>query len=121
MTLIQYFQDKIGLTGILFLQETHFDSKVKQKLKEDFKCPFLYHAKSNSCGALIAYFATGTFIIKKQKTDKEGCVLILDVSINDSQYTLINLCNANTEIEQIDVLSSLFGLLEEFDTNRREN
>ena len=28
---------------------------------------------------------------------------------------MINLCNANTENEQIDVLSSLFELLEEFD------
>ena len=113
MKLIQYFQDKIGSTGVLFLQETHFDSKAEH--------PFFCHAKSNSCGVLIAYFATGTFIIKKQKADKEGCILILDVSINDSQYTLINLYNANTEIEQINVLSSLFGLLEEFDTNQAEN
>ena len=54
------------------------------------------------------------FIIKKQRTDKEGHILILNVSINDSEYILINLHNANTENEQIDVLSSLFELLEEF-------
>ena len=70
---------------------------------------------SNSCGVLIAYFGTGTFIVKKQQTDKEGRILILDVSINDSEYILINLYNAITENEQIDVLSSLFDLLEEFD------
>ena len=58
---------------------------------------------------------TGTFTIKKQQTDKEGRILILNVSINDSEYFLINFCNANTENEQIDVLSSLFELLEEFD------
>ena len=69
---------------------------------------------SNSCGVLIAYFGTGTFIVKKQQTDKEGRILILDVSINDSEYILINLYNAITENEQIDVLSSLFDLLEEF-------
>ena len=28
---------------------------------------------------------------KKQKTDKEGRILILDVSMNDSEYILINL------------------------------
>ena len=69
---------------------------------------------SNSCGVLIAYFGTGTFIVKKQQTDKEGRILILDVSINDSEYILINLYNAITENEQIDVLSSLFDQLEEF-------
>ena len=55
------------------------------------------------------------FTVKKQKTEKEDRILILDVSINDSEYILINLCNANTENEQIDVLSSLLKLLEEFD------
>ena len=51
----------------------------------------------------------------KQQTDKEGCILILDVSIKDSEYILINLYNANTENGQINVLSSLSKLLEDFD------
>lgn len=37
LKLIQYFKDKIGFTGVLFLQETHSNSKVKQKRKEDLK------------------------------------------------------------------------------------
>ena len=73
------------------------------------------HGKSNFCGILIVYFETGTFTIKKQQTDKEGRVLILNVSINDSEYILINLYNANTENEQIHVLCSLSKLLEGFD------
>ena len=88
--------------------------KVGQKCKY-FKGPvFFSHGKSNSCGVLIAYFGTGMFIIKKQRRDKEGHILILNASINDSEYILINLYNANTENEQIDVLSSLFELLEKF-------
>ena len=56
------------------------------------------------------------FIIKKQQTDKEGHIVILDVSINYFEYILINLGNTNTTgNEQIDVLSSLFEILEEFD------
>ena len=76
---MQYFKDKIGSTGLLFLQETHSDSKVEQTWKEDFKD------------------FTGTFIVKKQQTDKERRILILDVSINDSEYILINLYNTETE------------------------
>ena len=53
--------------------------------------------EKSSCGVLIAYFGTGTFTVKKQQTDKEGRILILDVSINDSEYILINLYNANTD------------------------
>ena len=37
LKLIEYFQDKIGSTGVLFLQETHFNSKIEQKWIEDFK------------------------------------------------------------------------------------
>ena len=39
LKLMQYFKDKIGLTGVLFLQEIS-DSKVKQEWKEGFKGPF---------------------------------------------------------------------------------
>ena len=38
LKLIQYFKDNIWPTVVLFLQETHYDSKVKQNWKEDFKC-----------------------------------------------------------------------------------
>ena len=66
LKLMQYFEDKIGSTGVLFLQETHSDSKVKQKWKEGL-VQFFSHGKSDSCGALIAYFGRGTFIVKKNK------------------------------------------------------
>ena len=116
LKLIQYFKDKIRLTGVLFLQETHSNSKIEQKWKEDFKGQvFFSHGKTNSCGVLIAYLGTETFFVNKQETDKEGRILILDVSINDSEYILINLYNANTE--QIDVLNNMFVLLEKFDIN----
>ena len=70
------------------------------------------------------YSGKETFFVKKtnkQETDKEGRILILDVSINDSEYVLINLYNANTEKEQIDVLNNMLVLLEKFDTNKKKN
>ena len=46
--LMQYFKDKIGSTGVLFLQKSHSDSKVKQKLKEDFKSPIFILMESQT-------------------------------------------------------------------------
>ena len=60
-------------------------------------------------------------LIKKQETDKEGHILILDVSVNDSEYILINLYNANTEKEQINVFSNMFTLLKNFDINPKKH
>ena len=102
----------MGPCGLLFLQETYSNSKKEQKWKEDFHGKVLLsHRKTNSCVILIAYFGTEKFTVKKQQTDHSGRNLILDVSINDSEYILINLCNANTEKEQIEVLRNLFALL----------
>ena len=45
--LIQYFKIKIGPCGLLFLQETHSNSKVEQKWKEDFHGKvFFSHGKT---------------------------------------------------------------------------
>ena len=108
--MMYYFYKKLTLTA-----------KSNKNEKKTLKVlNFFSHGKSNSCGVLTAYLGTGTFTVKKQQTDKEGRILILDVSINDSEYFLINFCNANTENEQIDVLSSLFELLEEFDISLTE-
>ena len=124
LKLIQYFKDKIGSTGVLFLQETHSNSKIEQKWKEDFKGQvFFSQGKTNSRDFLTVYSGKETFSVKKtnkQETDKEGRILILDVSINDSEYILINLYNANTEKEQIDVLNNMLVLLEKFDTNKKK-
>ena len=43
LKLMQYFKDKIGSNGVLFLQETHSDSKVEQKLeKKTLKIQFIF-------------------------------------------------------------------------------
>ena len=68
LKLIQSFKEKIGLAGVLFLQETHSSSNVEQKWKEDFKSHvFFSHGKTNSCGVLTAYFEKETFNVKKKK------------------------------------------------------
>ena len=87
LKLIQY----LGSTGVLLLRETRSNSKVEQKWKEDFKRHvFFSHGKTNSCVVLTTYFRKETFNVKKQEIDKEGRILIFDVSVNDSEYVLIN-------------------------------
>ena len=44
-----------------------------------------------------------SFVIDRKKTDMSARILILDVTLNEDQYILINLYNANTETELIKV------------------
>ena len=63
INLIQYFKGKTGLTGVIFLQETHSSSKDEHKCKEDFKSHvFFSHGKTNSFGV---YHGKETFNVKK--------------------------------------------------------
>ena len=68
---MRYFGSKIRPCGLFFLEETHSNSKVEQKWREDFRCKNLFsHGKTNSCGVLTAYFGTEiyVFFLKKKQT-----------------------------------------------------
>ena len=47
LKLIQYFEDKIGSTGVLFSHDTHSHSNIEQKWEKDFKGQvFFSHRKT---------------------------------------------------------------------------
>ena len=51
-----------------------------------------------------------SFVIDRKKTDMSARILILDVTLDEDQYILINLYNANTESELIKVLEEFLNL-----------
>ena len=77
-----YFYKKLTLT-----------EKSNKNGKGTSKVEFFYYRKSNPCGVLTACIETTKSVIKKQQTGKESHILIVDVSINDSEYILMNLYN----------------------------
>ena len=55
----------------------------------------------------MAYFGNLNFSVDKQVGDKNGRILILDVNIYEIRYVLVNIHNASTEVELVQVLSEL--------------
>ena len=91
----------MGLPGVISSQKTYSSSKVEQKWKEEFKVHvFFSQGKNLFCGVLTAYFGKENFSVKKE-TDKEHCILSFDVSVNDSEYILINLYNAISKKDKL--------------------
>ena len=76
---------------------------------------FFCHGKSNSCGVLIGFIGNKPFNVKNKISDDNGRILILEVNIDDSEFLLINLYNANTEKEQLSTLDNLNLLLSKID------
>ena len=52
--------------------------------------------------------------VKNKVNDNDGRVLILEATIDGSDYLLINLQNANTEREQLTTIKNLSNLLKDF-------
>ena len=112
LSIIEYFKNEIGKNEILFLQETHSTINDEGKSKDEFSGPVFYsHSTSNSCGVLIKFFGKNKICVNSQTTDKHGRILILDVTIDGSEYILVNIYNANVESEQLKVLNDLSELI----------
>ena len=78
------------------------------------------HGESDNRGVLIAFREGLNFQIENEIKDKNGRILILEVTgtIQGSNYILINIYNANTEQEQLTILNQLDEFLATIEINR---
>ena len=60
---------------------------------------------------MITFFGKNKICVNSQTTDKHGRILILDVTIDGSQYILANIYNANIGRERLKVLNDLSELM----------
>ena len=51
-------------------------------------------------------------------SDKHRRILVIEALIDDAEFILINLYNANTENDQLNTFSELINLLENFDLTK---
>ena len=70
---------------------------------------------------MIGYLGSSTFNANKTSKDNDGRILIIDVEIEDDAFFIINLYNPNTEAEQLQTLSKLDQLLEDFCLDSTQN
>ena len=122
LKLIKYFKDKIASNGFLFLQETHSTIVDEIKWKDDFKGEVFYsHGKSNSCGVLICFIGSKRLFIRNKLSDNDGRILILDVDIDDKNFTLMNLYNPNIKAKQLKTLSKLTEMVTKLHLTQNNN
>ena len=73
---------------------------------------FFFHSKTNSRGVTIG---NKYFKLLNKFYLKSGRVLIIEVKIENELLLLINLCNANTENEELSTISDPKNMLEKID------
>ena len=106
----------------MFLQETHSSVETEKQWNDEFKGQLYFsHGNINSCGVLTGFYGNINVVIEKQLNDKNRRILILQETIDDTEYFLINIYNANTEKHQLETLQNLSILLENFDNFYNKN
>ena len=120
LKLFEYFRNLSTPDGFEFLQETHSSvARCRKKMEKQFSRTTVFsHGKTNSCGVTIDYYGKS---LSNLFIDKLGRVLIIEVGIENEVSLLINLCDANTENEQLSTLSDLSNMLEKVDDINNKN
>ena len=115
--MFEYFKNKIVHRDILFLQEKHSSIDTEKQWNDEFKGQLYFsHGKTISCSVLIAFYANINAVVKNQFNDDNGRILILEMTIDDTEYLLANVYNANTEQKQLKTLQNVSVMLENFDS-----
>ena len=63
------------------------------------------------CALAIGYSGAKSFILEERKTDKNGLLLLFDVRMDEQNFVLVNLYNANTEKDQLNTINELSEIL----------
>ena len=114
-----YVKDKIS-SGMCFFQECHSTTESECDWEKNWNGKIYFsHGQSNSTGCAIAFSENLDIRINENKIskDEKGRILILEATYDAKNLLLINLYNANTEKEQLEVLSTLCTLLKNHNQN----
>ena len=122
MKLFEYLKSYVATNGFVFLQETHSSIRDEKKWEDEFRGKlFFSHGKTNSCGVLIGYYGTKKIEVINKKCDNYGRILILEISIEDRHFVLINIYNANNELDRVKTLTDLSKIFDCVDDIQNKN
>ena len=82
---------------------------------------FFSHGKTNSCGVAIGFYGSKTIEQRNKISDKSGRILLVEATVDDTIFVLINIYNANTESEQLETLLDLVSIIDKVKDIQSEN
>ena len=105
--MFNFVREKLQNNGIFCLQETHSTISCEEQWKKEWGGELIFsHGLSNARGVIVGFSKNLDVTFEQTTQDKNGRILILDVTIDSIKYTLINLYNANSENDQVNTLNS---------------
>ena len=100
---------------VLFSYKKHSSEDTYNEWRDDFKGRiFFSHGTQSSCGVMIGFLGSITFLPKSICKDKNGRILIIEAEIDDETFILISFYNSNTETEQVKSINDLENFITKF-------
>ena len=100
--------------SIICLQDTHFTSELEPYIESQWGYTCVFNSfRSNARGVAIMFNNNFEFKLHRQKKDQNGNLLALDITINSSKFTLINLYGPNSDVPEF--FEYVSNIVTEFD------
>ena len=123
-TLFQRFKEMVKHTGFVFMQETHSDPEIENIWSEEFGSDnslIFGHGASNARGVCIGIVGDFGQIIKNKIIDPNGRFIIIELTIADKPFVIINAYNENVESQQVGFWDTLLSHMENICSNPETN
>ena len=102
------------------MQETHSTKENEIRRIDDFNRQIHYsYSKSNSYCS-YCFFGSITYTVREKASDKHGPNLIIEALIDDTDFILINMHNANTQNDPLTTFPELTNMLVNFDQTKNK-
>ena len=106
---------------IIFLQETYSTKEVEDIWNTQYKGKVFYsHGTNHSCGVMILIKDDVEFEYKSSVLDTNGRYILIDATVQGSDFLLVNIYAPNKVQEQCEFFSGLEIMVEEFNTSAEQ-
>ena len=95
--------------NVVFADKANDEIKWRDEFNEEL---FFSHGKTNLCGVAIGFYGSKTIEQINKISDKSGRILLVEATVDDTVFVLINIYNANTESEQLETLLDLVSIID---------
>ena len=93
-----YIHGNFKNSNIICLQDTHFVPEKENLIRSQWGFDCIFNSfTSNSRGVCVLFHNNFQYKVNNIKSDLNGNFLILDISIDDRRFTLVNLYGPNND------------------------
>ena len=82
---------------------------------------FFSHGETNSCGIAIGFYGYKTIEQANKMSDKSRRIVLVEATVDNMVFILINISNTNIESEKLETLSDLVHILDKVKDMRNKN